>query len=148
MSFTKFKKLYKEKLDSGVYFETVDESAELIASLYDADIKVGSSLAGGILRNGNKSGLENGLKTAFQSGKMAVFLTQLDLGLIAYWTGVGPLTNTSTVVTPGGPSAYLPLPVPSSVDEFLDRLTTSFSTHLKTVGGRLGSSLWAGYTVP
>ena len=148
MSFTKFKKLYKEKLDSGVYFETVDESAELIASLYDADIKVGLSTNGGTLMNGNKSGLENALKTAFQSGQMAVFLTQLDLGLIAYWTGAGPLTNASTVLNPGGPSAYLPLPTPSSVDEFLNRLATAFSTHLTVVAGNLSTVPWAGYTVP
>jgi|TARA_B100001094_G_scaffold313167_1_gene350614 hypothetical protein len=149
MAFTLFKEEYTKRMNDGPFFETTDETAEFISTLYDDSIKGGVSTNGGTLLTGNKAGLVEQLKIGLSSEvpSLLFFESQLSLGLLAYWTA-GVLTNGSTVVTPGLPIPPNTFSNADTIEDFLGNFENAFSIHYSGAAGMLGTTPWAGYNVP
>lgn len=149
MAFTLFKEEYKKRMDDGVLFNNIDETAEFITDLYHESVKDGLSSNGGKFVLGNKKKLRDELKKGLSSKipSLLFFEAQLSLGLIGYWTG-GTLNNGSTIVTPGIPVKPKTFSNADTIDDFLDNCEKAFTTHLKGTAGLLGNTAWTGYNVP
>lgn len=134
MGFSTFKANYISKINSGG-FGTSDETAEFIASEYDAAVSLPTSIAtvsGPIATpGGGTTTLESYLKSSFAAGTLPPVL-ELGMvgGLSAYWTGV--ITSAAfSVVTPGTPTLGGNLTGNAeTVEDFLDQLVGVFEMHL------------------
>ena len=149
MAFTLFKEEYKKRMDDGVLFNNIDETAEFITDLYHESVKDGLSGNGGKFVLGNKKKLRDELKKGLSSKipSLLFFEAQLSLGLIGYWTG-GTLNNGSTITSPGVPVKPRTFSNADTIDDFLDNCEKAFTTHLKGTAGLLGNTAWTGYNVP
>ena len=149
MGWNTFKKAYKASWET---FGSGEDAATLISDQYHIAIMtaLGSQGAavGGKYLSGNKAGLLNMLKPAFNAtinGQQTIFKIgqQLQMGLMMYWVPGTLLSNSAVIASPGATPVWVDYPSNPGrpdIDTFLNDLVMSFDTHLLGVTGAIVST--------